>query len=202
MPDEGRVLAVTSLSELDVHQVACMCGGPQRVALAAVAVMARDGRITISRGRHRVRAVDRTAGHPVERTVLEAVPASGKVLGPLLEEVARSAAVQELVEGLRRGGLVGRHSLAGHPHLSAAGRAARKELEDSCAEAPGELRVAVLGAAGITDAGLRGIFETPDPPLGGELAGRGRRKNAALRTHRDIPYDSPVPGYPGISGRW
>jgi hypothetical protein len=49
--------------------------------------------------------------------------------GPLIEEVVDSAVVSELVEGLRRGGLVGHHSLAGHPHLSAAGRAARKELE-------------------------------------------------------------------------
>ena len=112
---------MTSVSELDVYQVAYLCGGPQRVALAAVAAMAQDGRIKISRTRHRVQAVHRRAGQPVERAVLDAVPASGKVLGPLLEEVADSAAVQELIEGLRRGGLVGHHSLAGHPHLSAAG---------------------------------------------------------------------------------
>jgi uncharacterized protein (TIGR04222 family) len=191
-----------SLSELDVYQVAYLCGGPQRVAVAAVAAMAQDGRIKISRARHRVQAVHGRAGQPVERAVLDAVPASGKVLGPLLEGVARSAAVQELVEGLRRGGLVGHHSLAGHPHLSAAGRTARKELEDSGADAPGERRVAVLGTAGITDAGLRGIFETPDPPPGGELAGRRTRKTAAPRTYGDIPPDPPVPGYPGIPGRW
>ena len=187
-----------SLSELDVYQVGYLCGGPQRVALAAVAAMAQDGRIKISRARHRVRAVHREAGQPVERAVLDAVPASGKVLGPLLEEVAHSAAVQELIEGLRSTGLVGHHSLAGHPHLSGAGRAARKELEDSGAEAPGERRVAVLGTAGITDAGLRGIFETPDPPPGAEVAGRRTRK----RTYGDIPSDSSVAGYPGVPGRW
>jgi hypothetical protein len=196
------VLPVTSLSELDVYQVAYLCGGPRRVALAAAAAMAQDGRIKISRLRHRVQAVHRRAGQPVERAVLDAVPASGKVLGSLLQEVARSAAVQELIEGLRRGGLVGHHSLAGHPHLSAAGRTVRKELADCGAEAPGERGVAVLGTAGITDAGLRGIFETPDPAPGGELAGRRTRKNAALHTHGDIPSDPPVPGYPGISGRW
>jgi hypothetical protein len=196
------VLPVTSLSELDVYQVAYLCGGPQRVALAAVAALAQDGRIKISRARHRVRAVHRRAGQPVERAVLDAVPASGKVLGPVLEDVARSAAVQELIEGLRRGGLVGHHSVAGHPHLSAAGRAARKELEDFGADAPGERRVAVLGAAGITSAGLRDIFETPDPPPGTELAGRRTGKNTAARTYSDIPPDPPMPGYPGISGRW
>jgi hypothetical protein len=196
------VLPVTSLSELDVYQVAYLCGGPQRVALAAVAAMAQDGRIKVSRTRHRVQMVHRRAGEPVERAVLDAVPAPGKVLGPLLEEVAHSAAVQELVEGLRRGGLVGHHSLAGHPHLSAAGRAARKELEDCGAEAPGERRVAVLGTAGITSAGLRGIFEMPDPPPGGELAGRRTRKDAAPRTYDDVPPDPPMPMHPGISGRW
>jgi hypothetical protein len=146
--------------------------------------------------------VHRGAGQPVERAVPDAVPASGKVLGPLVEEIARSAAVQELIEGLRRGGLVGHHSLGGHPHLSAAGHAARRELEDCGADAPGERRVAVLGTAGITSAGLRGIFETPDPPPGSELAGRRAGKNAAPRTYSDIPPDPPMPGYPGISGRW
>ena len=170
-----------------MYQVAYLCGGPQRVALAAVAAMARDGRVKISRTRHRVQAVHRKAGRPVERAVLDAVPASGKVLGPLLEEVAHSAAVQELIEGLRLGGLIGHHSLAGHPHLSAAGRAARKELEDAGAEAPGERRVAVLGTAGITDAGLRGIFETPDPPPGSELAGRGTRKKVNGSWRRGVP---------------
>ncbi len=192
---------MTSLSELDVYQVAYLCGGTQRVALAAVASMAQDGRIKISRTRHRVQAVRRRAGRPVERAVLDAVPASGKMLGPLIAEVADSAVVQELIEGLRRGGLVGRHSLAGHPHLSAAGRAARKELEDSGAEAHGERRVAVLGAAGITNAGLRGIFETPDPPPGGELV-RRKRKDVAPRTYGDIPSDPPMPMHPGISDRW
>jgi hypothetical protein len=193
-----KVLAVTLLSELDGYQVAYLCGGPQRVALAAVAAMAQDGRIKISRARHRVQAVHRRAGQPVERAVLDAVPAQGKVLGPLIEEVAGSAAVQELIEELRRAGLVGHHSLAGHPHLSAAGRAARKELEESGAQTPGERRVAVLGTAGITSAGLRGIFETPDPPASGEQV----RTKPAPRTYDDFPADPPMPMQPGISGRW
>jgi uncharacterized protein (TIGR04222 family) len=193
---------VTPVSELDVDQVAYLCGGPQRVALAAVAAMAQDGRIKISRTRHRVQAVHRRAGRPVEHAVLDAVPASGTVLGRLLEEVAHSSAVQELIAGLRHGGLVGHHSLAGHPHLSAAGRTARKELEGSGAEAPAGRRVAVLGAAGITNAGLRGIFETPDPRPGSELAGRGTRKDATPRAYDDIPSDPPMPMQPGISGRW
>lgn len=191
-----------SLSELDVYQVAYLCGGPQRVALAAVAAMAQDGRVKISRARHRVQAVHRRAdGQPVERAVLDAVPAAGKVLGPLLEDVAHSGAVQELVEELRRGGLVGHHSLAGHPRLSAAGRAVRKDLESSGAEKTAERRVAVLGTAGIADAELRGTFETPDQP-GSRLAGHRTRRGPARHTYSDIPPDSPVPGYPGVPGRW
>jgi hypothetical protein len=193
--------AVTSLSELDVYEVAFVCGGPQRVALAAVAAMAQDGRIKISRTRHRVQVVRRRAGPPPERAVLDAVPASGKVLGPLLEEVAHSAAVHELTEGLRNSGLVGHHSLAAHAHLSAAGRAARKVLEESAPEVSGERRVAVLGTAGITSAGLRGIFETPDPPPGSELIPEAR-KHAAPHAYDDIPSDPPLPMQPGISGRW
>lgn len=192
---------MTSLGELDAYEVAYLCGGPQRVALAAVATMAQDGRIKISRTRHRVQAVHRRAGRPIEQEVLAAVPAAGTVLGPLLEQVAHSAAMRELVDGLRRGGLIGRHALAGHPHLSAAGRAARQELENSGAGASGARRVAVLGPAGIANAGLRDIFETPDPPPGSTLIPRAC-KNAAPHAYGDIPSESSMPMHPGISDRW
>jgi hypothetical protein len=188
---------MTSVSELDVYEIAYLCGGPERVALTAVAAMVRDGRIRISRTRHRVQVVHRRGSQPVEHAVLDAVPDAGKVLGPLLAGVVHSAAVAELIEELRRGGLVGHHSLAGHPHLSAAGRQVRKELEDSSEEVRGARRVAVLGTAGIADAGLRGIFEAPDPPPGGKLVPRTRR-----RGYDDIPPDPPIPMHPGIPGRW
>ncbi len=190
---------MTLASGFDVYEIACVCGGPQRVALAAVAAMAQDGRIKFSRTRHRVQVVHHRAGQPIERAVLDAVPDSGKVLGPVLEEVARSAAVHELIEELQRNGLVGHHPLTGHPHLTAAGRKARKELEDSGAEVPPEQRVAVLGTAGIANAGLRDIFETPDPPPGGKLLPKTRTSS---RTFSDIPPDPPMPMHPGISGRW
>jgi hypothetical protein len=192
-----EVSLMTSVSERDVYEIAYLCGGSERVALTAVAALARDGRIRISRTRHRVQVVHRRSGHPVERAVLDAVPDSGKVLGPLLADVGRSAAVTELIEGLRRGGLVGRHSLAGHPYLSAEGRQARKELENSGAEARGDLRVAVLGSAGVADGALRDIFQSPDPPPGGKLVPRTRK-----RGYGDVPSDPPIPMHPGIPGRW
>lgn len=185
---------MASVSELDVYEIAYLCGGVERVALAAVAALQHDGRITISRTRHRVQAVRRKTSQPVERAVLDAVPATGKVLGQLLHDVAHSAAVQELIEGLRRDGLVGQHSLTGHPHLSAAGRKARAELE-----ARGERSVAVLGIGGIADPALRDIFQTPDPPPGGKLVPRTRKTGGP---YDDAPPDTHLPMQPGISGRW
>jgi hypothetical protein len=189
---------MTSAGELEGYEIAYLCGGPERVALAAVVAMQQDGRITISRTRHRVQVARRRASQPVERAVLDAVPDAGKVLGQLLHDVAHSAAVQELIDGLRRDGLVGQHSLAGHPHLSAAGRKARTELEDSRAKVPRERTVAVLGTSGIADAGLRDIFETPDPP-GGKLLPKARKTGD---TYSDVPPDTHLPMQPGISGRW
>ena len=69
------------VSELDVYEIAYLCGGAERAALAAVAAMQQDGRITISRTRHRVQVARRKASQPLERAVLDAVPAAGKVLG-------------------------------------------------------------------------------------------------------------------------
>ena len=186
---------------LDVYEVAYLCGGPERVSLAAVVAMQQDGRITISRTRHRVQAVRRTADHPVEQAVLDAVPTSGRVLGHILHDVAHSAAIGELVDRLRGRGLVGHHSLTGHPHLSAAGREARRELEDSGARVSRDRRVAVLGASGIGDAGLRDIVQTPDPPPGGRLVAKVRKREGPA-THPDMPSDQDMPEHPGISGRW
>jgi hypothetical protein len=190
---------MASVSELGVYEIAYLCGGADRVALAAVAAMQQDGRITISRTRHRVQVARRRATQPVERAVLDAVPGTGQVLGELLHDVAHSAAVQEVTDGLRQDGLVGRHSLAGHPHLSAAGRKARAELEDSGVKVPREQRVAVLGVGGIAEPGLRAIFETPDPPPGGKLLPKTHK---TAGTYGDVPPDTHLPMQPGISGRW
>ena len=190
---------MASVSELDLYEIAYLCGGTERVALAAVVSMQQDGRITISRTRHRVHVAHRSASQPVERAVLDAVPDAGKVLGQLLHDVAQSAAVHELIDGLRQHGLVGHHSLTGHPHLSAAGRKARTELEDPGAKVPRARRVAVLGTSGIADAELRDIFETPDPPPGGKLLPKTEK---TAGPYSDVPPDTHLPMQPGISGRW
>ena len=190
---------MASVSSLDVYEVGYLCGGAERVALAAVVAMSEDGRITISRTRHRVQVARRRASQPVERAVLDAVPNTGQVLGQLLRNVAHSIAVLELIDGLRQHGLVGRHWMAGHPHLSAAGRKARAELEDPAVPVPRERRVAVLGASGITEPGLRDIFETPDPPPGPRQLSKTRK---TAGPYNDVPPDTHLPMQPGISGRW
>ena len=39
---------MASVSELDAYEIAYLCGGAERVALAALVAMRQDGRITIS----------------------------------------------------------------------------------------------------------------------------------------------------------
>ena len=191
---------MTSVSRLDVYEIAYLCGGPERVALAAVVAMQQDGRIRISPTRHRIQVVHRRASRPIETAVLDAVPASGTVLGPALRDIAKSGAVGQLIEELRGCGLIGQHAVLGHPQLSAAGRQARKDLEDSSATMRREGRVAVLGAADITDAKLRAIFETPDPPPRVRTAKpqKGKSGEAAPFDYSD----SSLPQYPGVSSRW
>jgi hypothetical protein len=180
------------VSELDVYEIAYLCGGPERVALAAVAAMARDGRIRISRTRHRVRVVHRRGSQPVEHAVLDAVPDSGKVLGPLLAGVAHSAAVAELIDGLRRGGLVGHHSLAGHSHLSTAGRQVRKGWRTPAR------RFAATGGSRCwarPASRMPGCAAYSKPPIRRRAASWSPgRASAAMTTSR------PIPRYPCIRG--
>ena len=191
---------MTPVNGLDVYQIAYLCGGPERVAMAAVVAMRQDGRIKISPTRHRIQVVHRRASRPIERAVLDVVPASGTVLGPALRDIAKSEAMEQVIGELRGRGLIGQHTVLGHPHLSAAGREARNELEDSGASMRGERRVAVLGAAGITDARLRAIFDTADPPPGRALPHEPhKRGEPSPPGHSD---NASLPEYPGVSNRW
>jgi hypothetical protein len=83
--------------------------------------------------------------------------------------------------------------------MADAGRKARAELEGSGVTVPRGRRVAVLGTSGIADAGLRGIFEAPDPPPGGKLLPKTQK---TAGTYSDAPPDTHLPMQPGISGRW
>lgn len=177
--------------ELGPYEVAYLCGGPRQAALTAVVTMRQDKRIKISPARHRILVARDEASHPVERAVLDAVPWPGTGLGFVLDEVARSAAVQSAGDELRRRGLLGRHS-----HLTAAGRALRAELRE---KVPAGLRIAVLGAGGA-DSELRKVLDAPDPPPGSALIPKRRRKRERARD--EPPLDTSITGYPGVPGRW
>ena len=177
--------------ELDLYEVAYLCGGPRRVALTAAVTMRQDGRIKISPARRRIEVTRDEASHPVERAVLDAAPWPGMGLRFVLNEVAGSAAVHAAGDELRRRGLLGKHS-----HLTSAGRKLRDEFHD---KVPEGLRIAVLGNSGV-DGELWKVLDAPDPPPGSTLIPkrRGKRQHA----HGETPLGTDIAGYPGIPGRW
>jgi hypothetical protein len=177
--------------ELDLYEVAYLCGGPRRVALTAVVTMRQDGRIKISPARHRIEVTRDEASHPVERAVLDAAPWPGMGLRVVLDEVAGSAAVHSAGDELRRRGLLGKHS-----HLTSAGRKMRDGLQDNVPEG---LRIAVLGTSGV-DSELRKVLDAPDPPPGSTLIPKRRDKREHAQD--ETPLDTDVSGYPGVPGRW
>jgi hypothetical protein len=181
--EPGRVLSL--------YEAAYLCGGPRRVALTAVVTMHQDGRVKISPARHRVVVTRDEASHPVERAVLDAAPWPGMGLRFVLDEVAGSAAAHSAEDGLRRRGLLGKHS-----HLTATGRELRDELRD---KVPEGLRIAVLGTSGV-DSALRKVLDAPDPPPGSALIPKRREKGE--HAYDETPANTSVSGYPGVPGNW
>jgi len=155
---------VTPVSERDVYEVALLCGGAPRVALAAVAIMPRAGRITISRTPHRVQVVHCGAGQPAGRAVLDALPDSGKVPGPVFQDIARPAAVQDPD--------LPQLAVTGHLPLVAA-RTAGPFLTR-----PGPAPSMVWAAAG-TKVPAGSSPKTPAPAVSGEPSSAGGRESPA-----------------------
>jgi hypothetical protein len=153
--------------DLNVHQIAYICGGPAQVALAAVVGLQEDGHIAIARARRRVTVLDRDQSDPVRAAVVEAIPTAGRTLGFVLAEVPESAAVAHVERTLRDRGLLPGSGLSAL--WSSRVRAARKLRRRLMAEPPADpadpRRVAVLGAAAIGDRAIRRVFQTPDPDL-------------------------------------
>jgi hypothetical protein len=153
--------------ELNVHQIAYICGGPAQVALAAVVGLHEDGHIAIARARRRVTVLHRDQSDPVRAAVVESIPETGRTLGFVLAEVPESDAVADVERTLRDRGLLQGSGLSAL--WSSRVRAARKLRQRLMAEPPADAadprRVAVLGAAAIGDPAIRRIFQTPDPDL-------------------------------------
>jgi hypothetical protein len=168
---------------LDLYETAYVCGGAERVAVVVLVALQQDGRIQISPGRHRVSVLVRHAEDPIAAAALDAIPDAGKVLGAVLQDIAGSAAVTDLIETLKVKALAARHRIPGASHLSGRGRRLRRQL---MAQTPNEQRVAVLGTAQILDAKLRRVFETPDPPTGSSLMPNQKKR----AYEHDGPYDT------------
>ncbi|MBG6092258.1 TIGR04222 domain-containing membrane protein [Actinomadura viridis] len=136
--------------EMDLYEIAYLCGGAERVAQVVLVALWQDGRIKIAPARQRVTVARPESRHPIEAVALEVVPSTGLPLWRVLTRIAAHPATARIVSSLRAKGL--RRSR----------RLRRRLVAD-----PGDglRRVAVLGTPGIEDRKLRKIFETPDPRL-------------------------------------
>ena len=91
--------------------------------------------------------------------MLAAIPEAGRPLGALTAAAAGSDAVAAIGEALREQGV-----LPGSPwQLGRIIHAHRLRRRLRANPADGTDRVATLGPAGISDAALRKVFQTPDP---------------------------------------
>ncbi|QKG20821.1 TIGR04222 domain-containing membrane protein [Actinomadura verrucosospora] len=165
------------MGEHGPYEIAFLTGGAVRVAQTALVALHEGRQVRVSRGTHRVQAVNREADDPVQAALLARVPGTGVLLGDLLRETAESEEVRAIADALKEAGLV-RGGLRGALRPTRTGRAARdRAVEDVPADAPG--RCAALGPDGVEDARLREILLTKDPkPL---KLDQGRR-----RGHHDL----------------
>ena len=154
-----------SHADLDVYQIAYLCGGPEGPAIVALVALCEDHQIKISPARHRIEAIRRAPRDPVEVAALDALPAHGRVLGPAIHMIARSAAVEEIGRMLCAERLLpdSRISALWQWRRALARRRTRHRLTYHADTLNGLRRVAVSGPQGITDHKLRAIFQTPDP---------------------------------------
>lgn len=160
--------------DLNLYEVAYLCGGPERVTMVALVGLHQAGRISISSDCHRVNAVRRASDDEVQAAVLEIVPKVGRVLGLTTLMVAASPAVDHLGDVLRKKRLVpsSRRSALWQCGRAKAARRLRHQLTKTASGDSLE-RVAVMGAAGIADEELQQIFETHvyEPPVSIKLTG-------------------------------
>ncbi|WP_347256735.1 TIGR04222 domain-containing membrane protein [Actinomadura sp. RB99] len=148
-------------SEHGPYEIAFLTGGAVRVAQTALVALHEGRRVRVSRGTHRVQAVNREADDAVQAALLALVPGTGILLGDLLQGAAASEEVRAIGDALKEAGLV-RGGLRGALRPTRAGRAARnRAVEDVPPDGPG--RCAALGPDGVEDARLREILLTRDP---------------------------------------
>ncbi len=151
------------MGELSTYEIAFLCGGPLRVAQTALLGLAERRRVRISRA-HRVEAVREepdgpAPDDPVQAALLERVPGTGTLLGPLLAAVAGAPEVLAVADALRERGLLRRGRT---PRPTREGRAKARELAETPATSD-IARLAALGPAAVEDPRTREILTTDDP---------------------------------------
>lgn len=145
-------------AKLDAYEISYLCGGPERVARAALVALCADGRVQLSdEAPYRVVKVRREGHHRVETAVLDKIPSSGLPLKLVLRTTADSAAVRRCAETLLEKKLL-RRSFRGWVGPSRTGEEERRRL----AETPTDEAVKQFAAEGIT--------ALPEGPLHDALA--------------------------------
>ncbi|HET6394176.1 MAG TPA: TIGR04222 domain-containing membrane protein [Blastococcus sp.] len=156
---------------LDLYDIACLAGGPDRVVDTALVALVEAGHIRVhSPGQ--LATTDLSRRHPVEAAVLDAVgPTGHRSVDTIRWRLHDDDRLLEVCHRLQRAGLLGRTGavvvlLHGHRRALAPTRAGRRALHElrSRAEVSGQtelVRVALEGPQQLGNRLRAEIFERP-----------------------------------------
>jgi hypothetical protein len=189
-----------AVRDLDVHQIAFLAGGVDRVVDTALVALVESGRVRVH-ARGELAAVRPDRRDPVEAAVLDAVGTRGH---PSVDTIRWRLIRDERITGLGRSlaadGLLRRRVLRGRGTWCPT-RTGQQVLRRLGAQPPGDptldggsaRQVALRGREAMQDAGLRAaIFERPALP---EVT--GREISRRLREVRRLSDDPAIAAYQG-----
>ncbi|MEV4113806.1 TIGR04222 domain-containing membrane protein [Nonomuraea sp. NPDC049695] len=130
---------------MDRNELACLSGGPRRVALAALATLLLEGRMRLSHAGKLYAVAGATGDDPVEEVAM----GQRSTLPEALATVAEHEVVRAVEEDLVRRGLLTRGWLGRFRRATPAGRALIEQA--GTARRGSGLRIALDGLAGISD---------------------------------------------------
>lgn len=166
-------MTALSSSELDLYDIACLAGGPDRMVDTALIALVQSGRVRIHRP-GQLATVDLSRRHPIEAAVLDAIgPTGHRSIDTIRWRVADDERPFDVVHRLQRGGLLGHvHRLVPHrsggrssPAATGEGRRVLRHLEaeppvDRVAPGTDAMLVALGGPEHLPDHALsKTIFE-------------------------------------------